>query len=53
MTKGTFVINGAEARHRLPDRPFPRRLLCRNADKADNITYAVTVIPYRERLAGV
>ena len=34
------------ARHRLPDRPLPRRLLP-TEDKAGNVTYATTVIPYR------
>ncbi len=48
MTKGApFVISGAERVIVSPDRPFPGMYYARTADKADNITYASTVIPYR------
>ena len=48
MTKGgTFVINGAERVIVSQIVRSPGVYYARNADKADNITYAVTVIPYR------
>ena len=48
MTKGgTFVINGAERVIVSQIVRSPGIYYARNADKADNITYAVTVIPYR------
>ena len=47
MTKGgTFVINGAERVIVSQIVRAPGVYYARNADKADNITYAVTVIPY-------
>ena len=46
MTKGgTFVINGAERVIVSQIVRSPGVYYARNADKADNITYAVTVIP--------
>ena len=48
MTKGgTFVINGAERVIVSQIVRSPGVYYARNADKAENITYAVTVIPYR------
>ena len=48
MTKGgTFVINGAERVIVSQIVRSPGVYYARNADKADNITYAATVIPYR------
>ncbi len=48
MTKGgTFVINGAERVIVSQIVRSPGIYYSRNADKAENITYAVTVIPYR------
>ena len=48
MTKGgTFVINGAERVIVSQIVRSPGVYYARNADKADNITYASTVIPYR------
>ena len=48
MTKGgTFVINGAERVIVSQIVRSPGMYYARNADKADNITYASTVIPYR------
>lgn len=48
MTKGgTFIINGAERVIVSQIVRSPGIYYSRNADKADNITYAVTVIPYR------
>ena len=44
---GTFVINGAERVIVSQIVRSPGVYYARNADKADNITYAVTVIPYR------
>ncbi len=48
MTKGgTFVINGAERVIVSQIVRSPGVYYARNADKADNITFASTVIPYR------
>lgn len=48
MTKGgTFIINGAERVIVSQIVRSPGIYYARNADKADNITYSVTVIPYR------
>ncbi|BDF67406.1 DNA-directed RNA polymerase subunit beta [Oscillospiraceae bacterium] len=48
MTKaGTFVINGAERVIVSQIVRSPGIYYSRNADKADNLTYATTVIPYR------
>ena len=48
MTKsGTFVINGAERVIVSQIVRSPGIYYARNADKADNVTYAATVIPYR------
>ena len=48
MTKaGTFVINGAERVIVSQIVRSPGMYYARTADKADNITYATTVIPYR------
>ena len=48
MTKGgTFVINGAERVIVSQIVRSPGIYYARTADKADNITYAATVIPYR------
>ena len=48
MTKaGTFVINGAERVIVSQIVRSPGIYYAKNADKADNITYASTVIPYR------
>jgi DNA-directed RNA polymerase subunit beta len=48
MTKaGTFVINGAERVIVSQIVRSPGIYYAKNADKADNITYAATVIPYR------
>ncbi|MEG2000857.1 MAG: DNA-directed RNA polymerase subunit beta, partial [Evtepia sp.] len=48
MTKGgTFVINGAERVIVSQIVRSPGIYYSRNADKAENITYSVTVIPYR------
>ncbi len=48
MTKaGTFVINGAERVIVSQIVRSPGIYYARNADKADNLTYAATVIPYR------
>ncbi len=44
---GTFVINGAERVIVSQIVRSPGVYFARNADKADNITYASTVIPYR------
>ncbi len=44
---GTFVINGAERVIVSQIVRSPGMYYTRTADKADNITYAVTVIPYR------
>ena len=44
---GTFVINGAERVIVSQIVRSPGVYYARNADKADNITYASTVIPYR------
>ena len=44
---GTFVINGAERVIVSQLVRSPGVYYARNADKADNITYASTVIPYR------
>ena len=44
---GTFVINGAERVIVSQLVRSPGVYFARNADKADNITYAATVIPYR------
>ncbi len=44
---GTFVINGAERVIVSQIVRSPGVYFARNADKADNITYATTVIPYR------
>ncbi len=48
MTRGgTFIINGAERVIVSQIVRSPGTYYSRNADKADNITYSVTVIPYR------
>ena len=48
MTRGgTFIINGAERVIVSQIVRSPGIYYAKNADKADNITYAVTVIPYR------
>ena len=48
MTKsGTFVINGAERVIVSQIVRSPGIYYARNADKADNVTFATTVIPYR------
>ncbi|MEG1072328.1 MAG: DNA-directed RNA polymerase subunit beta [Oscillospiraceae bacterium] len=48
MTKGgTFVINGAERVIVSQIVRSPGIYYSRNADKADNVTYGATVIPYR------
>ncbi len=48
MTKGgTFVINGAERVIVSQIVRSPGMYYSRTADKADNVTYATTVIPYR------
>ncbi|MCI8651976.1 MAG: DNA-directed RNA polymerase subunit beta [Oscillospiraceae bacterium] len=48
MTKaGTFVINGAERVIVSQIVRSPGMYYSRTADKADNLTYATTVIPYR------
>ncbi len=48
MTKGgTFVINGAERVIVSQIVRSPGMYYTRTADKADNVTYATTVIPYR------
>ncbi|MBP1759026.1 MAG: D-directed polymerase beta subunit, partial [Firmicutes bacterium] len=48
MTRGgTFIINGAERVIVSQIVRSPGIYYSKNADKADNITYAVTVIPYR------
>ncbi|MCI8477584.1 MAG: DNA-directed RNA polymerase subunit beta [Oscillospiraceae bacterium] len=48
MTKaGTFVINGAERVIVSQITRSPGVYYARNADKAENVTYATTVIPYR------
>ena len=48
MTKaGTFVINGAERVIVSQIVRSPGIYYSRNADKADNLSYATTVIPYR------
>jgi DNA-directed RNA polymerase subunit beta len=48
MTKaGTFVINGAERVIISQIVRSPGIYYSRNLDKADNVTYATTVIPYR------
>ncbi|MDD5939019.1 MAG: DNA-directed RNA polymerase subunit beta, partial [Clostridiales bacterium] len=48
MTKaGTFVINGAERVVVSQIVRSPGIYYAKNADKADNLTYATTVIPYR------
>ncbi len=48
MTKaGTFVINGAERVIVSQIVRSPGMYYARTADKADNLTYATTVIPYR------
>ncbi|MBQ7345701.1 MAG: DNA-directed RNA polymerase subunit beta, partial [Oscillospiraceae bacterium] len=44
---GTFVINGAERVIVSQIVRSPGVYYAKNADKADNITYATTVIPYR------
>ena len=44
---GTFVINGAERVIVSQLVRSPGVYFAKNADKADNITYAATVIPYR------
>ena len=54
MTKsGTFVINGAERVIVSQIVRSPGVYYARNADKADNITYAVHRDPLPGRLAGV
>ncbi len=48
MTKaGTFVINGAERVIVSQIVRSPGMYYARSADKADNLTYATTIIPYR------
>ncbi len=48
MTRGgTFIINGAERVIVSQIVRSPGIYYAKNADKADNITYSVTVIPYR------
>ncbi len=48
MTRGgTFIINGAERVIVSQIVRSPGIYYAKNADKAENITYAVTVIPYR------
>ncbi len=44
---GTFVINGAERVIVSQIVRSPGTYYARNVDKADNVTYATTVIPYR------
>ena len=44
---GTFIINGAERVIVSQIVRSPGVYFAKNADKADNITYAATVIPYR------
>ena len=44
---GSFVINGAERVIVSQIVRSPGAYFARNADKADNVTYASTVIPYR------
>ncbi|MBP1736685.1 MAG: DNA-directed polymerase subunit beta [Oscillospiraceae bacterium] len=46
-TAGTFVINGAERVIVSQIVRSPGIYFSKNADKADNVTYSATVIPYR------